>query len=528
MFYKAATEGARMHESTITAGTNPHRWRILVVLCISVFLAVVDNTIVNVALPTLSRSLNATISDLQWVVDAYALVFASLLLVGGSLGDRFGRKGALQVGLVGFALCSLGASFASTTGQLIVGRAAMGVFAALVFPATLAILTNVFTDEAERAKAIGVWSGVVGLAVALGPITGGILLRHFWWGSIFLVNLPIAAIALVAGARLVPTSRDPETPPLDFGGFALSIVGIVALVFTIIEGPSFGWKSARTLGGFGIAAVVLVGFALWERRSDHPMLDVRTFANIRFTAASTSITVGFFALFGFIFLITQYFQFVRGYDTLSAGVHTLPFAIGTGISAPISASLALRFGPRLIIGTGLAVMSAGFVVASTLKESTPYVGAVAISMVLIALGFGAVTAPSTTAILAVLPKEKAGIGSAINDVTRELGGTIGVAVIGSVFASVYGPRVVSKLNGLAIPEPALEAAKSSVAAALAVAEQAPEQVRPLIANAARSAFTDGLSAGTLVAAGAVAAGSLFAFAVLPKHRDAATAAVDVE
>jgi EmrB/QacA subfamily drug resistance transporter len=499
------------------AALDPRRWKILIVLCISVFLAVVDNTIVNVALPTLSRSLSATISELQWVVDAYALVFASLLLVGGSLGDRFGRKGALQIGLVGFALCSLFASFASTTSQLVTARAAMGVFAALVFPATLAILTNVFTDERERAKAIGAWSGVVGLAVALGPISGGFLLQHFWWGSIFLVNLPIAAIALVAGARLVPTSRDPATPPLDFGGFALSIAGIVALVYTIIEAPLHGWTSTRTLGGFALAAFLLVGFVLWEKRIAHPMLDVRTFANIRFTAASTSITVGFFALFGFIFLITQYFQFVRGYDTLSAGVHTLPFAIATGISAPVSAALALRFGPRVVIGSGLGVMAIGFVLASTLKASTPYFGSVVISMVLIALGFGAVTAPSTTAIIAVLPKEKAGIGSAINDVTRELGGTIGVAVVGSVFASVYGTNIVSKLRGLPIAEPARQAAKSSVAAALAVAEQAPEQARPMIANAARTAFTDGMAAGTLVAAGAVAAGSLFAFTVLPRH-----------
>jgi EmrB/QacA subfamily drug resistance transporter len=511
----------------ITDARNPKRWRILAVLCISVFLAVVDNTIVNVALPTLSRDLNASISDLQWVVDAYALVFAGLLLVGGSLGDRFGRKGALQIGLVGFATCSVVAGLAGSSGHLIVARGAMGIFAALVFPATLAILSNVFTDESERAKAIGVWSGVVGLAVALGPITGGFLLQHFSWGSIFFVNVPVAAVALLLGARLLPTSRDHDAPRLDLIGFALSIIGIVGLVFTIIEAPNHGWLSGFTVGGIAASLAVLAGFAIWEARAAHPMLEVRVFANLPFSAASVSIAAAFFTLFGFIFLVTQYFQFVRGYDTLSAGVHTLPFAFATGITAPIAAALALRVGVRRIIGSGLAVMAVGFFVASRYTPTSSYWGVVIVGMVLIAIGLGLVSAPATTAIISVLPREKAGVGSAINDVTREIGGTLGVAVVGSVFASVYGPSIGRALQGAPIPAEAVAAARSSVGAALQIAQDAPGGSGAPLVTAARNAFMDGFSTGSLVAAAVALGAAVLAFAFLPS-RPPTTAAEETE
>ncbi|MFM2072798.1 MAG: hypothetical protein RLZZ623_3062 [Actinomycetota bacterium] len=485
------------------------RWGILAVLCLSLFLAVVDNTIVNVAIPRMSSDLGASISDLQWIVDAYSLVFASLLLVGGSLGDRFGRKGALQVGLIVFAGFSVFAGLASTTGQLITARALMGIGAALVFPATLAILTNVFTDARERAKAIGIWSGVVGLAVALGPISGGFLLQRFWWGSIFFVNLPIAALALVLGARLVPTSRDPETPRLDFGGFALSIIAITAIVFTMIEAPKWGWTSTRTIVGFGMGIVMMTAFVAWERRRDEPMMDVMVFRSARFSAASAAVTLAFFALFGFIFLITQYFQFVRGYDTLSAGVHTLPFAIATGLTAPFSPVIARRIGRRITVAGGLAVMAVGFVVASTIDIHSNYLGSVVASMLLIAAGLGLVSAPSTDTILSSLPPEKAGVGSAINDVTREFGGVLGVAVVGSVFSSVFGPRLVERLSGSGIPAEALDAARQSMGAALAVAHQAPSEAQPALIAVARQTFIDGLSAGSMVCAIAVLIGAAF-------------------
>jgi DHA2 family multidrug resistance protein-like MFS transporter len=502
------------------------RWAILAILSLSVFLVVVDNTIVNVALPTLSRDLGASTSQLQWIVDAYSLVFAGLLLAGGSLGDRLGRKGALQIGLVLFGITSVLAASADTAGQLIAARAAMGIGAALVFPATLAILTNVFTDPGERARAIGIWAGVSGLAVALGPVTGGWLLEHFWWGSAFFVNVPIVIGALVAGQFLLPTSRDPHAGRFDPFGMVLSIAAVTALVYTVIEAPENGWTSSITVGGFALAAVLIISFIAWEQRRESPMLDVGVFADARFSAASASVGVAFFALFGFIFLVTQYFQFVRGYSTLSAGVHTLPFAFAAGFAAPIAPRLVTRVGTSRVVAGGLASMSIGFVIAATMTETSSYWAHVVPSMVLIAAGLGMTTAPATEAIMGSLPKEKAGVGSAVNDTTRELGGTLGVAVVGSVFSSVYGPRLVENLDGVPVPGFALEAAQDSMAAASIVAEQAPPAAQPVIVDAASSAFIDGLAFGSLVAAGTAAVGAVAALLFLPARASDLAAAAD--
>jgi EmrB/QacA subfamily drug resistance transporter len=515
MSTQSADQPASLLGEGPSEAVHRRRWAILGVLAISVFLVVVDNTIVNVALPTLSRELDAGTSELQWIVDAYSLVFAGLLLAFGSLGDRFGRKGALQVGLVLFAGTSLLAAFADSAPELILARASMGIGAALVFPATLAILTNVFTDPTERAKAIGIWSAISGLAVALGPLTGGWLLEHFWWGSVFLVNLPIVAIALGLGAVLVPRSKDPHAGRLDPVGLVSSVAAIALGVHTVIEAPHRGWTSVETVGAFAASAVLFVAFLTWERRRRDPMLDVTVFRNPRFSAASFSVAAAFFGLFGFIFLITQYFQFVRGLSTLSAGLHTLPFAIAAGVTAPIAARLALRFGTTRIVAAGLTSMSLGFLWASTLSPETAYWGPIVGQMVLMAAGMTLTTAPATEAILGALPKEKAGVGSAVNDTTRELGGTLGVAVIGSVFSSLYGPRLVERLAGLPIPAEGLEVARSSVQGAAAVAELAPPAGRPIILDAARDAFMDGLSGGVRVAAVATALGALLAWRFLP-------------
>ena len=493
------------------------QWAVLGVLCLSVFLAVVDNTIVNVALPRMSEQLHASNSQLQWIVDAYSLAFAGVLLIGGSLGDRFGRKGALSLGIVAFAGFSVFAGLSGSVHTLIAARALMGLSAAFIFPATLAILTNTFRDPKERATAIGIWTGVVGLAVALGPLTGGLLLQHFWWGSIFFVNIPVAAVAIGLGAWIIPNSKDPAAPRLDFLGFLLSGVGIATIIYTTIEAPGRGWSNRLTVGGYVVGLLVLAVFALWELRTEQPMLDVSLFSNIHFSAASFSITVSFFALFGFIFLITQYFQLVRGYDTLAAGVHTLPFAIATGAVAPMGPTLAHRFGTKIVVPLGLVLMGAGFWVASTLTPTTAFMGPVLISMVLIASGLGLVAAPSTEAILAVLPPAKAGVGSAVNDVTRELGGAFGVAVVGAVFSSVYGPKLAQRLSGVHLPGSALAAARSSTAAALQVAGQAPGQSRGVIVHAAQTSFVDGMARGSLVCAGVVVVGAIFAFLVLPRR-----------
>ena len=494
------------------------RWAILGVLCLSLFISVVDNTIVNVTLPTLVRELNADMGQLAWVVDAYSLVFAGLLLAMGSLGDRYGRKGALQLGLVSFVGFSTIAAFTQSPGQLIAARAAMGIGAALIFPATLAILANVFTDPRERAKAIGIWSAVVGAAVALGPISGGFLLEHFWWGSVFIVNLPLGVIALALGARLIPTSRDPEAPRFDLVGTVLSIASIGGLVYTIIEAPKHGWGSALTIGSFVAVAVIATIFVWWENRSDHPMLDVTVFRNARFSAASGSVTLAFFALFGFIFLLTQYLQFVRGYDTLDAGVRTLPFAIATGMVAPIAPRLAQRFGTKRVVAAGLVFMAGGFVIAATVSATTPY-RIIALSAVVLGAGLGLTTSPATESIMGALPTEKAGVGSAVNDATREVGGTLGVAVIGSLMASLYGGRVGDGLAALPLPADAKATAGESVGAAFAVAERvtaaAGQQAGDVVRSVASSAFMDGFHLGSWVAAAVALAGAVAAFAFLP-------------
>jgi EmrB/QacA subfamily drug resistance transporter len=491
------------------------RWWILAVLCLSVLLVVVDNTIVNVALPTISRKLSASTTDLQWIVDAYTLLFAGLLLVAGNLGDRFGRRRALQVGLVFFALFSVAAALSRTTGELITARGAMGVAAALIYPATLALLTNVFTVPRERATAIGIWAGVSGLAVAIGPVTGGLLLRHFTWSSVFLVNVPIVIVALAAGARLLPESRDQRAGRFDPVGALLSVAGVGLLTWTVIEAPSHGWLSAATLGGFAGALVLLASFVVSQLRRPDPMLDVRLFRNPRFTAGSLSVSLAFFGLFGFIFMITQYFQLVRGYNPLHAGVATLPFAIVTGAFAPTAITLMKRVGTKAVVTAGLLLMSAGFLVAATTAVDSAYWGRIIVAMTLMAAGLGLTSSPATDAIMGALPPSKAGVGSAVNDTTREVGGTLGVAVVGSVLSSAYGSHVVTALTTLGVPARVASAAGQSVVAGLETAGHLPPGLREAAVHAAQLAFMTGLHQGSVVAAAATAAAALVSLVFLP-------------
>jgi MFS transporter, DHA2 family, multidrug resistance protein len=511
--------------TTATSGpaADRRRWWILAVLCLSVLLVVIDNTIVNVALPTMSRDLAASTQSLQWIVDAYTLVFAGLLLVGGNLGDRLGRRRMLQAGLALFAVTSVGAALARTTGELIAGRAAMGIAAALIYPATLALLNTAFTSAKERATAIGIWAGVSGLAVAVGPVAGGLLLRHFSWSSVFYINVPVVIIALAAGWRLLPESRDPRAGRFDPLGAVASVAGIGLLVWTIIEAPRHGWLTAATIGGFAGALAILGTFTWWQLRRPDPLLDVRLFANPRFSAASGAIALAFFGLFGFIFLITQYFQVVRGYDPLTAGLATLPFAIVTGAMSPVAIIAMKRAGTKVIVTAGLLLMSAGFLVAAGTAVSSGYWGRIIISMVLMAAGLALTSGPATEAIMGALPRDKAGAGSAVNDTTRELGGTLGVAIVGSAMSSVYASHVGSALAGLGAPAAAVAAAKQSVVAGLGVAAHLPPALHAAAADATRLGFIDGLHAGSFVAAGATAAAALATLLFLPARARAAAA-----
>ncbi|MDZ4827183.1 MAG: MFS transporter [Actinomycetota bacterium] len=491
------------------------RWWILLVLCMSLLVIIVDNTILNVAVPTIVTQLDASTSQLQWMVDSYTLVFAGLLLTAGSLGDRFGRRGALQVGMVIFGLGSLLAATSDSAGDLILYRGVMGVGGAFIMPATLSIITNVFPPE-ERGKAIGLWAAVAGVAGVVGPTTGGFLLEHFYWGSIFLVNIPIVIVALAAGFFLIPTSRDPSKPALDPLGALLSIVGLVSFVYAIIQAPEEGWTSPMTLGVFAFSIIVLAGFALWERTVASPMLDTSFWRDPRFSAASGGIALIFFAMFGSIFLLTQYFQFVMGYSAFEAGVRLLPWALTMLIVAPNSARLAHKYGTKVVVGSGLSIAAFSLALLATLPgEGSSYWGDVVWRMVPLAFGMALTMAPATESIMGSLPRAKAGVGSAVNDTTRQIGGAFGVAIIGSVMASVYGSRVADSLAGLGVEGEPADVAKEGLGQALRVAQEAPGSLGPQIASVARDAFMEGMHRGVLVGSIGALIGALVVFKWLP-------------
>ena len=497
---------------------------ILFSLLLAAFVITLDTTIVNVALPTLVRELDASNTQLQWVVDAFNLFFAATVLAAGSLSDRFGRKGMLLAGLVVFGLSSLVGGLMDSPDRLIAARAVMGVGAAMVFPATLSLLTNVFTERRERALAIGLWGAITGAAIALGPIVGGWLLEFSDWRSIFFAMTPIAAIAGVLVAGYVPTSRDPRAPRTDRAGFALSTATIGLLVYTIIEAPDQGWASTRTLAGFALTAVLAAAFVAWEQRTREPMLDLSLFRNPRFTAASGSVAISFFALSGFIFLVTQYFQFLKGYGPLSTGVRLLPVAVTVAVSSILGTRLAVRIGTKLVVVAGLSSMAAFYLWVTTTTASTSYV-TIAAQMVVLGTGMGLTSAPATEAIMGVVPKAKAGVGSAVNDATRLLGGTLGVAVIGSIYASLYASRLTSDLPSR-LPATVAPDTHGSVGAALTVAGELGHSGHPALAAAVHErrqlAFFHGFHTANYVSAGVAAAGALMALALLPAHPTAST------
>jgi EmrB/QacA subfamily drug resistance transporter len=501
---------------------------ILASLLLAAFVINLDITIVNVALPTLVRELHASNSQLQWVVDAYTLVFAALLLAAGSLSDRLGRKEFLLAGLAVFGLASVAGGLTSTPGQLIVARCFMGLGAAMIFPSTLSLISNVFTERGERARAIGLWGATAGMAIALGPIVGGWLLEQFNWTSIFFAMAPVAAVGALLVAWSVPTSRDAGANKTDGPGLVLSSIAMALLIYTIIEAPNHGWSSARTLGGFAFAAAVFGIFITRERTTSEPMLDLSLFRNLRFTAASGSVTVVFFALSGFSFLITQYFQFFKGYRPLSTGVHLLPVAVSVAIASVLGTKLAVRFGTKQVVTVGLFCSAAFFAWVSTADTATSYLE-IAGQMVLGGTSVGLVSAPATEAILGVVPKAKAGVGSAVNDATRLLGSALGVAVIGSVYASLYNTRLTNRLPTELAPRLA-RTAHDSVGAALELAHRTGLHGHSALANAihaaASNAFFHGFSAACLLAAGVGAAGAIVTLLLLPAHPTGAPFPID--
>ncbi len=490
------------------------RWSILGVLCTSLLVIVLANTSMNVALPTMSRSLGLSASAQQWVVDAYALVFAGLLFTAGTLGDRFGRKGFLQFGLLLFGIGSAYATFLADSGAEVIGaRAVMGIGGALVMPATLSILVNSFPRH-ERARAIAIWTGIAGAGGAVGLVLGGWLVEHFWWGSTFAMNLPVVVISLLVGAHILPRSRDTRAARIDVPGSLLSMAGLGVLVFGLIEAPHWGWTSASTLGAMAGGLALLGVFVLWELHTGAPMLDVRLFRRRAFGVSSLGVTLVFLVMFGFFFVVIQMFQLLFGYGPFESGLRMLPFVPVMIVVTTLTPTLTKRFAVRDVVTLGMVLTAAGVLQLSFLDASSSY-GQVLVGMFVMAAGMGLTMTPMTDLIMSSVPVTHAGVGSAMNDTTRELGTTLGVAILGSVLSSVYADHLPATIG--ALPADAAEAVRGSLGGAIVVGQQIGGDTGAQLIAVAQDAWTHGMQAALQVGAGIVGVAAVMTFAFLGRH-----------
>jgi EmrB/QacA subfamily drug resistance transporter len=483
---------------------------------VSLLIVSLDNTILNVALPAIVRALHASSTQLQWIVDAYAIVFAGLLLTLGSLGDRIGRKRVFVIGLALFAAGSACSALSGSPDTLIASRAFMGIGGAAIMPCTLSIITNVFAGDEERARAIAIWSGTTGIGVSVGPIVGGWLLAHFWWGSVFLVNVPIAALGLVTSLWLVPESKDPRSRRSDPVGVALSIVGMGMLLWGIIEAPNRGWSSPLIVAALAGAMVVLALFVTWELHSRHPMLDISFFSSRRFSAAIGSMSLVIFSLFGGLFLLTQYLQFSLGYSALRAGLCIGPVALTLLVVAPVSSWLVHLVGTKVVVATGMGAIAVGFGMLSFVSVRGTYTDALP-GLLLLGIGTGLALAPSTESVMGSLPRERTGVGSATNGTALQLGGALGVAVLGSLLTARYRGALHPVLVHQAISRSVLSLINGSLGGALAVADRVGGARGVELAQFARHSFVSGMDLAVTAGSAVVGAGALIALAVLPSR-----------
>ena len=501
------------------------RWLALAVLCVSLLMVSLDNTVLNVALPTLVRDLNATTTELQWIVDAYVIVFAGLLLVMGSLADRIGRKRVFLAGLAAFAAGSAWAAFSGSVGVLIAARASMGIGGAMMMPSTLAIITDMFGDPAERQRAIGIWAGTTGLGVALGPIIGGLLLARFWWGSVFLINVPIAVVGAACAVPLIPDSKNPAVLAPDLAGALLSIAGLGLVLWSLIEAPVRGWSSPLVItAGVGGLAVLAV-FVLWERRSSHPMLNLEFFRRRRFSAAVCSVGLATFGLFGTLFVLTQFLQFGLGYSALQAGIRVLPAAGAIAVVAPLSTLLVRAAGTKITVAAGLLVVAAGLTQLSTASATTTFTGILP-GLILLGVGAGLTIPAGTESVMGSLPSAHTGVGSATNGAFLQIGGALGVAVIGSLLSTRYQDAMTSALAPYHVPPAVMQVILGSVGGALGVAAHLGGVLGAALGHLARSAFASGMDLGLTTGAWVAAAGCLIALIALPSRGSVDAAAAE--
>lgn len=489
----------------------------LTALCLAVLLVVMDNTIVNVAIPTMSDALNASSTDLQWVVDAYTLSFAALLLPAGKLSDRWGRRRMLLVGLAGFAVVSAATAFSWALWQLVTLRVVLGVCAALIYPATLSSIIVIFEGSRYRSLAVGLWAATSGVGIALGPIIGGVLLEHYAWNSIFWVCSVIGVVALACIAVAVPEVRAYRSERFDFPGTVLSVAGVGLLVWAIIERPTYGWLSWQVIGGICAALIILAVFAAVEGHTHAPLIDVGLFRRATFTSSTCAICVAFFCLFGFIFITTQWFQALRGYTALQTAVATLPFAVVMAAVAPFATQLAKRFGYRSVVSTGLLFLSASMFVVTRVDAHCSYWFVVVPTMALMAAGIALIQGPATDALMSTVPESSTGAASAVNDTIREIGGTLGVAVMGSAISSVYPDELSDSLSGLQIPSSIAKAAEDSVMAAKSILPHLPAGIRQTVEQSVSTSFMSATHAACWIACALALAFALLCWITLPKH-----------
>ena len=509
------SENMKGTELQVAAQLRKHRrrWGTLVVLSLSLIVIGLDITILNVAIPTFQRELSATAADLQWILNAYILVFAGLLLTMGALGDRIGRRRALEIGLVLFGVASLAAAYSQTTTQLIAARAFMGVGGAMIMPSTLSILVDVFPRE-ERVKAIGIWSAVAAIGVPLGMVLGGWLLDNFWWGIVFVINTPVVIVALTAGRVLIPESRDPKPGRIDILGAVLSMGALSTLIYSLIEAPVRGWLDPLILSGFAVALIVGVVFVAYELRTSQPMLQMRYFRNPRLSAGAGAIGVAFMSMLAVMFILTQYLQFVRGYSPFDTGLRFVPMALGFMIGGPTSALLVARLGTRKLVTAGMLVLAIAIGGLALVDGGTPY-WVIGLDLVALGMGMAYTMAPATDAVMAALPAANAGVGSALNDTTRQVGGALGIGIFGSLLNSLYSSNVANAVIGL--PSEAAEAARNSVGAAAQIAATIAGPAGEALGAAARAAFVDTQGIVFIVSAATVFLGGLLVFRFMPAH-----------
>jgi EmrB/QacA subfamily drug resistance transporter len=493
---------------------HPRRWAILSVLVVSLLVVVLDNTVLNVALKTIQEDLDASQSQLEWSINSYTLVFAGLLFTFGLLGDRFGRKRVLLSGLALFGVSSLASAYAQSPGQLIGARAIMGIGGAAIMPVTLAIIQNIFPPQ-ERGRAIGVWAGAVGIGIVIGPVVGGALLEHYWWGSVFLINVPIVAIGLALISAIVPETKNPAPGKVDPTGVLVSIAGLVLLVYAIIKGGELATVADAEVLVPGLAGLALLAFFVrYERRSDHPSLDVTLFRNPAVSTSVAAISLIFFAMMGALFFLTFYLQIIRGYSPLEAGLWFLPFAAGQMVFAPMSANLVKRFGIRAVTTFGLSLLTISLAAFLLMDTDSP-MWYFALVGVIQGAGAGSVMPPATTAILAALPREKAGVGSAVQNTMRQVGGALGVAVLGSVLSAQYRDQITPHLS--ALPEQAREAAGESIGATMGAATQAGPQALAQIQAPAFDSFIHAMHVTVTLGAFVALVAAVLAFRFMPRR-----------